>query len=426
MSKWICSFCNVYVYDSVEGDLKLAISNGLVPLEFPELWKCPVCGQPKTLMVEISDDAFIVKKAEYEKFLSSKRGDAKDTKDIIYYRDKSRQMLAGVCAVNKVCDGNPDRICMGMKYGKAIGFGGAGQGRTFDANFKALEKYKFKMRVIKKHHEPEMSLSFFGTKIKMPVLVSSISGVRISMNDSMDESEFQRGMVEGAKIFGTVGLSGNTVDFPDHPGIDVIKKLGGWGIPVFKPQEQERLLNLFSKADDAGVLAIGVDLDGYGSSNWAVRGKPVYRKSEEELKELVRATKRPVIFKGIMSVEDARIAVNCGAKAIDVSNHGGRVLDWGQGVADVLPDIASELKGDVVIMADGAVRTGFDALKVLALGADVVLIGRPLARMSLAGGASAVNLYLDYVMKELRIAMLMTGCDALRDITPEILVEYKC
>jgi len=346
-----------------------------------------------------------------------------EKKDLIYYRNKSRELLAGICAVNNVCDGNPDRLCMGLKYGRPIGFGGAGQGRTFDANFKALEKYKFKMRVVKKHHEPEIETEFLGKKIAMPVLVSSVSGVKISMNDAIPEHELQRGMIEGAKLFGTIGLSGNTVDYPDHPGIDIIKENSGWGIPVFKPQSQERLLELFRQAEAAGVIAIGVDLDGCGSKNWEYRGKPVYRKSESDLKELVDATDKSIIFKGIMTVEDAAKVVDSGAAAMDVSNHGGRVLDYGQGVADVLPDIVKEFKSIIMIMADGAVRSGYDVLKLLALGADVVLIGRPLARMALAGRAEAVKMYLDYVKTDLRSAMLMTGCDTLKEVTRDILVR---
>jgi isopentenyl diphosphate isomerase/L-lactate dehydrogenase-like FMN-dependent dehydrogenase len=277
------------------------------------------------------------------------------------------------------------------------------------------------MRVIKENHEPEMETIFLGKKISMPVMVTSMSGTTISMNSAVSEEEFQRGMIEGAKLFGTIGMSGNTVDFPDHPGIEIISENGGWGIPMFKPQSQERLLQMFKRAEKADVIAIGIDLDGCGSTNWALRGKPLFRKSEKDMKELVDATEKPVIFKGIMTVEDAAKVVDSGAKAMDVSNHGGRVMDYGQGVADVLPSIVGEFKHKITIMADGCVRTGFDALKLIALGADVALIGRELARMSLAGGAQAVKMYLDYVRNDLRMAMLMTCCDTLQEVTKDIL-----
>ena len=428
MKTYICTFCNTFVYDEAAGEPRAHLEVGTTFENVPGEWRCPVCGQPKSYWKEITRNEFVEKKERYNYLFPlpaspSPSAGAEAEKDIPQIRDKAREMLTGVCAANKVCDGNPDRLCMGIKYGRPIGFGGAGQGRTFDANFKALEKYKFKMRVVKEHYEPEMQTTFFGKEILMPVMVSSVSGTKLSMNDSIPEADFQRGMIEGAKLFGTIGLSGNTVDFPDHPGIEIIKENGGWGIPVFKPQSQERLLKLFKRAEVANVLAIAVDLDGFGSTNWAYRGKPVYRKSEKDLRELVAATSKPVIFKGIMDIEDAKYAVGAGAKAIDISNHGGRVLDYGQGVAEVLPLIVKELKGKVTIMADGAVRTGFDVLKLLALGADVVLIGREMARMSLAGGAQAVAKYLEFLKSDLRLAMLMTGCDTLEEITDKILIK---
>jgi 4-hydroxymandelate oxidase len=422
--KLVCTFCGTFTFDEEKGDRKAELPVGTTLEQISSLWRCPVCGHWKGNLEAISDKDFAEKRARYEKQYPP-AATAPPVKTIPYYRDIARRMLSGVCAVNKVCDGDPDRLCQGMKYGKPIGFGGAGQGKTWTTNYQALSKYKLKMRVIKQHREPELEMAFLENKIALPVLATSISGTAISMNNSLSETEFQRGMIEGAKLYGTIGLSGNTVDEPDHPGIEIIAENGGWGIPVFKPQSQQRLLELFKRAEKANVLAIGVDLDGYGSTNWALRGKPLYRKSEADLKELVDATEKPVIYKGIMSVEDAGKVVDSGAKALDVSNHGGRVMDCGQGIAEVLPEIAKAFKGKITIMADGAVRTGFDVLKLLALGADVALIGRPLAWMSLAGGAEAVAKYLDYVRNDLRMAMIMTCCDSLKEVSPKILVSEK-
>ncbi len=86
-----------------------------------------------------------------------------------------------------------------------------------------------------------------------------------------------------------------------------------------------------------------------------------------------------------MCPEDAGKVLDSGAGACYVSNHGGRVLDGAQGVAEVLPVIADEISGKITIMADGAVRTGFDVLEILALGADVAYRIDLLARLSIAG-----------------------------------------
>ncbi len=422
--KFVCSFCEAFVFDEEKGDAKAGLSPGTSKEQISVQWRCPVCGHWKDNLRPIDNEEYVERRAQYERNHPS-ASEAAVTKDIGYYRDIARRQLARICAVNKVCDGNPDRLCQGQKYGRPIGFGGAGQGQTWDANFKALSSYKLKMRVVKENCEPAFETKFLDKKIALPVLATSMSGTQISMNNALSEEEFQRGIIEGAKQAGTIGLSGNTVDAPDHPGVEIIAANSGWGIPVFKPQSQERLLALFKRCEAANVLAIGVDLDGYGSTNWALRGKPLYRKSERELRELVDCTSKPVIFKGVMSIEDAARVVDSGAKALDVSNHGGRVMDCGQGVGEVLPDIAAAFKGKITIMADGAVRTGFDVLKLLAMGADVALIGRPLAWMSLAGGTEAVAMYLNYVRRDLRMAMIMTCCDTLGEVSSDILVSEE-
>ncbi len=245
-------------------------------------------------------------------------------------------MLARVCGVYPVCDGDPDHLCTGQKYGAPIGLGGAGQAKTFEANYRALQQYRLKMRVIKAHHEPEMSVSIFGKELAAPVMGAAISGVKNNMNDAMPEEEFYWGLLKGAQAFGTIGMVGNTPTSPEDLGVTTVGKNEGWGIPFFKPQSQDRLIKLFQLAEKLDVIAIGVDLEGAGSTSWITPEKRVYRKSEDNLKELVECTSKPVIFKGIMSTEDAVKVVDSGASACYVSNHGGRVLDCGQGVAEVL------------------------------------------------------------------------------------------
>jgi len=393
---------------------------GTRPESFPPRWVCPICGQPHEYMQQISEEAYEERISDQ---LIKPSGAQLQTKDLNYYRTLARQMLTGICGEFNVCDGGPGRTCQGQKFGAPIGFGGAGQGTTFHANYASLQKYRLKARLIKEHKEPDTSTIIFSKKIRAPVMGASVAGVKNSMNGVMPEDEFYRGLVDGARLFGTIGLVGNTAEVEDDLGVRVVEASGGEGIPVFKPQSQKRLLQLFQIAEKANVVAIGVDLDGAGSVTWARKGKHVERKTGGQLKELVDATSKPVFFKGVMSLDDAAAVVDSGASAIYVSNHGGRVLDSGQGVAEVLPEIARNFGGRTTIMADGCVRTGYDVLKVLALGADVALIGRPIARMSLAGGAEAVRMYFDYVLGDLRMAMIMTGCDSVGEIDEQVLAK---
>jgi rubredoxin len=419
---YVCTYCKVYVYDTEAGDEGSGLASKTSFNNIPDDWLCPICGQPKGHLQEISEDEFNQKSGKSQELVAKKTPDPKK-KSIQHYRNIAREMLVGLCSENKVCDGHPDRTCMGQNYGAPIGFGAAGQGLTFHANFLALQAYKFKMTVVKDHFEPDMSSTLFGRDIVAPVMNSSISGVKASMNNVIKEEDFFRGLLGGSQRFGAIGLVGNTAAVPDTLGIEMVKENGGHGIAVFKPQSQERLFELFKIAEKSDAIAIGVDLDGCGSTIWAAKGKPVYRKNESELKELVDCTSKPVFFKGVMSVEDAVKVRDSGAAAVYVSNHGGRVLDYGQGVGEVLPEIAKACGDKIAVLADGAIRTGFDVLKVLAMGADAAFIGRPLARMSLAGGAEAVEMYLNYVKSDLRRAMIMTGCSTIKDATMDILVK---
>jgi len=416
--KYICTYCNVYAYDEEKGDPGSKLQPGTKIDDFPDSWLCPVCGMPKDYLQEVRDEIFSLKMTAYTETQH-------ETQDLNYYRSIARKMLTGICGEYPVCDGQSDRICVGQKFGASIGFGGAGQGKTFEANYNSLQGYKLKMMVIKAHHEPEMSISIFGKKIGLPVMGASLSGVKTSMNDVVPEAALYRGLLKGAMSSGTVGLVGNTPNCPDDLGVNIVGENMGWGIPIFKPQSQNRLIQLIKMAEELDVTAVGVDLEGAGSTFWAASKKQVFRKSETEIQELVECTEKPVIFKGIMSKEDAIKVLDSGAGACYVSNHGGRVLDGGQGMAEVLPDIAKVISGKIPIMADGAVRTGFDVLKILALGADVALIGRPLARLSIAGGEVAVKMYFKYVKEDLRRAMILTGCDNLTDATMDILIRSR-
>jgi isopentenyl diphosphate isomerase/L-lactate dehydrogenase-like FMN-dependent dehydrogenase len=144
-------------------------------------------------------------------------------------------------------------------------------------------------------------------------------------------------------------------------------------------------------------------------------------KTVKQLQEIARSTKLPFIIKGVMTLEEAEMARDAGAAGIVVSNHGGRVLDHTPGTADVLPKIASKMKGKIVILADGAVRYGADVLKMLALGADAVLVGRPILRGAVGGGQEGVALMINKMKTELVDSMVMTGTADVKKVSRDII-----
>jgi len=133
--------------------------------------------------------------------------------------------------------------------------------------------------------------------------------------------------------------------------------------------------------------------------------------------------KGSMVLKGILDPEDAREAVRFGADGIVVSNHGGRQLDGVLSSARALPAIADAVQGDLTILADSGVRSGLDVVRMLALGADGVLLGRPFVYALAAAGEQGVAHVLDLIASEMRVAMTLTGARAVGEISRESLVR---
>ncbi|MFX1575264.1 MAG: alpha-hydroxy-acid oxidizing protein, partial [Promethearchaeota archaeon] len=276
-----------------------------------------------------------------------------EVKSLEDVRNIAREKLKGICGVYKECDGDPRRLCQGQSYGRALGIGGIGSGASFNNNFLALKKYKLKMKLLGEHFTPDSSYNFFGKKLSMPIMAASVAGVNSFGGDKViTERDFCRAVVLGCRDTGTLGWRGDTYTYSleNSYGLNAIAEAGGWGVKIVKPRDQGIIMKFFNKAEEVRCAAVGVDIDGCGSYAMATHNEPVFKKSIEEIKELVSSTNLPVIIKGVMCVEDAIVAKEAGAAAIVVSNHGGRVLDHTLGTAEVLPSIVEEIKGKIKII----------------------------------------------------------------------------
>jgi 4-hydroxymandelate oxidase len=131
----------------------------------------------------------------------------------------------------------------------------------------------------------------------------------------------------------------------------------------------------------------------------------------------------PVIVKGILTADDARIAVDEGVDAIAVSNHGGRQLDGVVAAIDVLPEVVDEVAGRVPIIVDGGIRRGTDVVTALALGADAVMVARPIAWGLAADGADGVRAVLRILREETANAMAQCGCRTVGEISRDLLAS---
>jgi isopentenyl diphosphate isomerase/L-lactate dehydrogenase-like FMN-dependent dehydrogenase/rubredoxin len=421
MAVYQCKYCDTYAYDEDEGDSKTDLEPGTEWQEINESWRCPFCQGTKDSLRKLNEADAIKAYEKYQNFLTEISSTMRVSMNLTEVRKNAQNKIRGICSVNKVCDGDPKRMCMGQHYNEPIGFGGVGKGLSFTENIKALDKIKLKTRLISEHKMPDMTTNLYAHEISIPVMASSLSGVKASMGGSISEEDFAYAVLQGSKDAGTLGWIGNTADEgKELAGVESIRKVG-LGIPIFKPQQNDKLITLIKLAEDVGASAVGVDLDGVGSTNWERMNKPLFRKSVAELTELSDSTELPFIVKGIMSVHDALDAVDAGVAGIDISNHGGRALESTRGVAEVLPEIVGSIKGKAVITSGGGVRTGFDVLKILALGADGVLLGRDIIRAAIGGGPAGVKLHFEYILKDLQRGMILTSCNSIEEINERII-----
>ncbi|MCK5097025.1 MAG: alpha-hydroxy-acid oxidizing protein, partial [Desulfobacteraceae bacterium] len=212
-------------------------------------------------------------------------------------------------------------------------------------------------------------------------------------------------------------------DFIHETGLKTISDAKGNGIPFIKPWEDKELYQKLEKVEKSGAKIVGIDIDAAGLITLRKMGRPVLPRNADQLSKIINDFPMKFILKGIMTKKDAGLAVEAGADAIVVSNHGGRVFDFTPGTSEVLLKIADHVKGKISILVDGGVRSGGDVLKLLALGADGVMIGRPFSVAAVGGLQQGVEKYIDKIQQELEQSMIMTGTASVSKVEKSILFK---
>lgn len=144
-----------------------------------------------------------------------------------------------------------------------------------------------------------------------------------------------------------------------------------------------------------------------------------------ESHDVGRLSPLPIVLKGIMHRDDAQLAVEHGAAAIVVSNHGGHALLQSPPTADALPEVAEAVDGRIELLVDGGIRSGADVLCALALGARAVLIGRPALWGLVLGGADGMARVLTLLREELEVVMALTGVRSIAEIDRTTIVPRR-
>ena len=300
----------------------------------------------------------------------------------------------------------------------------------------AFERIKLRPRVLVDVSTIDTSTSVLGTPVSMPLLIAPMASHCIAHPEGECATAQAAGKAGTLMIASTVAT--RTIE-------EIAQAAGGplwfqlYTYPTLKVAE-----SLVHRAEDAGYRAIvlTVDLPRLGNREKDKRNNatipPVpYKEANfvdvekvgqawvaltwESLAWLRSITSLPIILKGILTEEDARLAIEHGVEGIVVTNHGGRQLDTAIPSIEALPEIVEAVSGRCEVYLDGGIRRGTDILKALALGARAVLIGRPVLWGLAVNGADGVYDVLELLHKELELAMALSGRPTLASIDRSLL-----
>jgi 4-hydroxymandelate oxidase len=301
--------------------------------------------------------------------------------------------------------------------------GGAGDERTLRENPRAYDDWVLRPRVLRGVGTPDPSTTVLGVPVSMPILVAPWA------YQKMAHAEGDRATARGAAEAGTVMVVSSTAlaDLEDIAQATAGPKW--WQLYVFTDRERTRDMLQRVAAAGYGALMWTVDVPFLGLRHRDTRSGfelPIGARGDLVFEPALTwddldwirsaAPGLPVLAKGILTAEDARIAVDQGLEGIVVSNHGGRQLDGSPATLRALPEVLEAVGGRVPVLVDGGVRRGTDVLKALALGATAVMVARPVAWGLAVNGAEGVADVLGILRAELVNVMALAGCKTVGEI----------
>ena len=311
-------------------------------------------------------------------------------------------------------------------------------------NVSAWRNLRLRPRVLNDISQADTRTTVLGQEIAAPILVAPTG------RHKLFHPEGERETARGAAAADALYVMATSANVPLEDVAAERKKAPQWFQLYLFPEHRE-VEALIDRVAAAGftALALTVDNQVYGWSPRAVRvpfaprddirnvnmpGKPMARTAYDpefrgkvvfpttwrDLEWLVKRSPIPVIVKGVMRADDARRCVDLGARAVIVSNHGGRHLDTTITTADALGDVAAALSGKAEVYVDGGIRRGTDIVKALALGARAVLVGRPPIWGLAVNGADGVAAVMRHLREDLLRAMQLCGINAPSEATRDL------
>jgi lactate 2-monooxygenase len=340
--------------------------------------------------------------------------------------------------------------------------GGAGLGETMRANREAFDHWRLRPRMLRDVSERSLTRTVLGCELPAPVLLAPI-GVQ-----TLAHPEGELAMARGAAQVGVPLVASSAASHTIEQIAQEAGELARW-YQLYWPRDRELARSFVARAERAGYGAIVVTLDTWllgwrpadlseaflpflwGEGNRNYLEDPVFRGllevapeenmqaavgqwawqfanpsvTWEDLAFLRECTELPLVLKGIVHPDDARLAVEHGIEGVLVSNHGGRQVDGAVGALDALPDVVEAVDGRCEVLFDSGIRSGADALKALALGARAVLLGRPYIWGLALGGAEGVAEVLRSFLADLDLAMALSGYANIDEVDASALVAQS-
>jgi len=304
-------------------------------------------------------------------------------------------------------------------------FNGAAETKaTFHRNPRAFHKYLFRQKIFHDVADPDITTELFDHKLPIPAVVAPVGSF------SLIGKQKEREVAEGADRVGAMMLVSQAAKSTPKDWRNATKA------PIvfmaYMNRGREEISQYVKLSQDLGFAAVGITMDTLRPTKIGdvvplstKDGKPRRGQvaSPKDIEWMKQQTTLPVVVKGIMGADDARVAVNAGADALVVSNHGGRILDFNRAALEALPEVVEAVGNKVPIILDSGVRSGGDIVKALALGAKAILAGRPVAWGVGAFGPAGVERVFAIFSEEMKRVLCMTGVASVRDITSSIIVR---
>ncbi len=317
--------------------------------------------------------------------------------------------------------------------------GGAGDERSLADNRLAWDRLRLRPRVLVDVAQRDLSTTAFGVHLDHPIIVAPMAAHDLAHRDA------ERATAQGSAAAGALLTLSTISSVPMEEFAAVEPSAPRW-FQLYSPVDRADTESLVLRAVEAGfsALAVTVDLPLPGNRERDGRNRFVLHMGAhlpadqptddsgivvlptfdwDDLTWLRSICPIPLLAKGILRADDALRAVDAGCDGIWVSNHGGRQLDTAVAGVDALPEVADAVGGRALIVVDGGVRRGIDVLKGLALGADLVAVGRPVLWGLAVDGPAGVQRVLQIVRDEFSLAMALAGCRTIADITPDLVTR---